>query len=220
MPWWFAMQSSERGGGAHARTRGFTLIEVLGAVLVLGVLYTVLAGVAIEGLHAEGTSMRRLEASLLADRLLVELEEQIAAGSMPPIGVHEDEEDIFDLAIAVRELELASIVPPEPFGSDREVRPASAASLFGNDSGTQPSRLREIDVRVTWLELDREISVQRTSYAFDASGLEGLFPEGGEAPEEATTEEDDEIPQGLKDLGLDADAIEALKRGELPQNLR
>jgi prepilin-type N-terminal cleavage/methylation domain-containing protein len=219
MPWWFAMQSSERGGGAPAR--GFTLIEVLGAVLVLGVLYTVLAGVAIEGLRAEGTSMRRIEASLRADRLLVELEEQIASGSMPPIGVLEEEEDIFDLTIAVRELDLASITPPEPAGSDREVQRAGTASLFGNESGTQPSRLREIDVRIAWLEGDREFSVQRTSYGFDASGLEDLFPEAGEVPEDAAaTEGDDEIPQGLRDLGLDAGAIEAIKSGKMPEHLR
>jgi prepilin-type N-terminal cleavage/methylation domain-containing protein len=219
MPWWFAMQSSE--GICGARTRGFTLIEVLGAVLVLGVLYTVLAGVAIEGLRAEGTSMRRIEASLRADRMLVELEEQIAAGSMPPIGVFEEEEDIFDLSIAVRELDLASITPPEPVGSDREVQRAGTASLFGNDSGTQPSRLREIDVRIAWLEGDRELSVQRTSYAFDASGLEDLFPEAGEVPEDtAATEGDDEISQELKDFGLDAEAIEALKSRELPEGLR
>lgn len=214
------MQSSERGCGAHARTRGFTLIEVLAAVLVLGVLYTVLAGVAIEGLRAEGTSMRRIEASLLADRLLVELEQQIASGSMPPIGVQEEEKDIFDLVIAVRELDVASITPPEPAGSDREVQRAGSASLFGNDSGTQPSRLREIDVRIAWLEGDRELSVQRTSYAFDASGLEDLFPEGGEAPEETIADEEDEIPQGLKDLGLDAATIEAIKSGQLPEGLR
>jgi prepilin-type N-terminal cleavage/methylation domain-containing protein len=201
--------------------RGFTLIEVLAAVLVLGVLYTVLAGVAIEGLHAEGTSMRRLEASLLADRLLVTLEEQIAAGSIPPIGVQEEEEDIFDLVISVRELDLESITPPEPDGSDREVQRAGTASLFGNDSGTQPSRLREIDVRISWLELDRELYVQRTSYAFDATGLEGLFPEGGEAAEGAgDAGGDDDIPQGLKDLGLDAEAIEALKSGKMPGGLR
>jgi prepilin-type N-terminal cleavage/methylation domain-containing protein len=217
MPWWFAMQSADGGGSARARRRGFTLIEVLAAVLVLGVLYTVLAGVAIEGLRAEGTSKRRLEASLLADRLLADLEEQIAAGSVPPIGIVEEEEDIFDLVIAVRELDLASILPPEPPGSDRGARRAGPTSLFGNDSGTEPSRLREIEVRIGWLEGDRELAVQRISYAFDATGLEGLFPEGDALPEDAAAAGgDDELSQGLRDL----DAIEALTSGQLPEGLR
>jgi len=211
------MQSSERGGAAHARRLGFTLIEVLAAVLVLGVLYTVLAGVAIEGLRSEGTSMRRIEASLLADRLLVELEEQIAAGSMPPIGVIEEEEDIFELAIEVRELDVASITPPELPGSEREAQRAGAPSLFGNDSGTQPSRLREIEVLIVWLEGDREFSVRRTSYAFDATGLDGMFPESGEAPaEETPAGSEDRIPQGLRDLGVDEEMFDRLMGGEPP----
>ncbi|MFB3118027.1 MAG: prepilin-type N-terminal cleavage/methylation domain-containing protein, partial [Myxococcota bacterium] len=46
---------------------GFTLIEVLGAVAILAILYTTLATVAIRGLRSEGESRRMLEASLLAD---------------------------------------------------------------------------------------------------------------------------------------------------------
>ena len=52
---------------------GFTLIEVLAAVALLGILYAVLARVAIEGLRAEGDSERRLEASLLADERVNDL---------------------------------------------------------------------------------------------------------------------------------------------------
>ena len=214
------MRSSERDRGARARSRGFTLIEVLAAVLVLGVLYTVLAGVAIQGLRAEGTSRRRIEASLLADQILADLEDQIAVGSVPPVGVEEREADVFDLTIAVRELDPAAIIPPEPPGSERREPRAASASLL-ESGGSQPSRLREIEVRVDWLEGDRELRVQRISYAFDTTGLDGLFPEGGGAPGEALgTEEDDEIPQALKELGLDSDAIEALKRGEMPQGLQ
>lgn len=214
------MPSSERDGGANARTRGFTLIEVLAAVLVLGVLYTVLAGVAIEGLRAEGASKRRIEASLLADQILADLEDQIAVGSVPPVGLEEREADVFDLTIAVRELDPAVLVPPEPPDSERELRREGSFSLF-ETGGTQPSRLREIEVRVDWLEGDRELTVQRISYAFDTTGLEDFFPEAGQPPGEAPgAEEDEDIPQGLRDLGLDADAIEALKGGKLPEGLR
>ena len=53
---------------------GFTLIEVLGAVAILAILYTTLATVAIRGLRSEGESRRMLEASLLADWQLSEFE--------------------------------------------------------------------------------------------------------------------------------------------------
>jgi prepilin-type N-terminal cleavage/methylation domain-containing protein len=46
---------------------GFTLIEVLGAVAMLAILYTTLSTVAIRGLRSEGESQRMLEASMLAD---------------------------------------------------------------------------------------------------------------------------------------------------------
>ena len=52
------------------RLQAFTMLEVLAAVSVLAIVYLVLANVAIEGLRAEGESMRRLEASLIADELL------------------------------------------------------------------------------------------------------------------------------------------------------
>jgi prepilin-type N-terminal cleavage/methylation domain-containing protein len=76
--------------------RAFTLLEVMAAVALLGILYTVLARVAIEGLRAEGESKRRLEASLLADARLEEtfntLEGSVA---MPPVGHSEATEGDF-----------------------------------------------------------------------------------------------------------------------------
>ncbi len=53
--------------------RGLTLLEVLAAVAVLGLLYTVLASAAVQGLRSEGESRRRLEASLLMDEQLVQI---------------------------------------------------------------------------------------------------------------------------------------------------
>ena len=40
--------------------RGFTLIEVLGAVALLAILYTTLSTIAIRGLRSEGESRRML----------------------------------------------------------------------------------------------------------------------------------------------------------------
>ncbi len=62
---------------------GFTLLEVLAAVAILGMLFSVLAGVAVTGLRAEGINLRRIRASLVADNLLSELEAQMLAGVYP-----------------------------------------------------------------------------------------------------------------------------------------
>ncbi len=60
-------------------TPAFTLLEVLAAVAILGIVYVVLADVAMQGLFAEGRAKRRLEASLKADLHLSELEVEIEA---------------------------------------------------------------------------------------------------------------------------------------------
>ena len=65
------------------RQRGFTLLEVLAAVAILGILYVVLADVAMQGLLSEGRSRRRLEASLLADQALSDIEIEMASGGPP-----------------------------------------------------------------------------------------------------------------------------------------
>ena len=71
---------------------GFTLIEVLGAVAILAILYTTLSTVAIRGLRSEGESRRMLEASLLADWELSEFELELQTGAAPEIGVTQSEE--------------------------------------------------------------------------------------------------------------------------------
>jgi prepilin-type N-terminal cleavage/methylation domain-containing protein len=67
------------------RERGFTLFEVMAAVLVLGMLYAVLANAAMQGLQSEGETRRRLQASLIADRALAEIETQLALGVILPL---------------------------------------------------------------------------------------------------------------------------------------
>jgi type II secretory pathway pseudopilin PulG len=146
--------------------RGFTLLEVLGAVLVLAVLYTVLAEIAITGLRAEGENRRRLEASLIADDMLMEVESSLLAGDVPPIGREEDVDDPYTIVLEVRAIDPNSFLPPDPFG-----RPSIAAELLGGDRDESP--LRVIEVSVAWLEVEDERIVRRTTFAFDTSGLSG-----------------------------------------------
>ena len=73
----------------------FTLLEVLAAAAVVGAAFTVLAQINIQGLRAEGTAMRRLEASLLADRVLSDMEAQLMMGVAPQVGRDEREMEGF-----------------------------------------------------------------------------------------------------------------------------
>jgi prepilin-type N-terminal cleavage/methylation domain-containing protein len=60
--------------------RGFSLIEVLGAVAILGIWYVILASLAMQGMRLTGESQRRLRASLIADRILADFELMAAQG--------------------------------------------------------------------------------------------------------------------------------------------
>lgn len=171
--------------------RGLTLLEVLGAVALLGILYTVLAGNAIEGLRSEGESRRRLAASLLADELLAQIELGLQSGAAPPLGSTSEERDAFTVVTEVRAFE-----PPPPrtdaapvSGKPRslaarraEAERKEAPSLFDAPaSPTAPSPLRTIDVVVRWEEGIDAREVRRTTYALDAEAIGELFASVEEA---------------------------------------
>jgi prepilin-type N-terminal cleavage/methylation domain-containing protein len=166
-----------------SRRDGFTLLEVLAAVAILGIAYITLGSSGIQGLQHEGEARRRLEASLLADSVLSEIEAGLEAGAAPPLGEEESEADGFTIAVEVAPF---SIVVPEEQGKDgkrlgdaRSRLGGSGAqaqnpvipgpSLLGDDSGPGVvSPLRRIDVRVAWDEGFGERSVSRTTFALDA----------------------------------------------------
>jgi len=169
------------------RSAGFTLLEVLAAVAVLGLVYSVLATAAIQGLRAEGDAGRRLRASLLADQRITDIEAQVALGQTPAIGETESEEDEFVVRTVVEPLDLdIGDTKASKRGKDRleravGARPKAAKSETAkgetgkSETGTllhpagaskQPL-LRRIDLRVTWAEGDAEQSVRRTSFGLD-----------------------------------------------------
>jgi hypothetical protein len=163
---------------------------VLGAVLVLAMLYTVLAEVAIQGLRAQGESRRRLEASLFADELMTDIEASLEAGELPPLGVSAEEEDPYIIELEVIPFNTSTLFPPGLLGEGETL-----ASLMGNE--TEESPLREIVLRISWSEGDRELSVTRTTLGLSApqfatlpgvgaSGVDDLPPPpgGGVVPSE------------------------------------
>lgn len=150
---------------------GFTLIEVLGAVAVLAILYTVLAGVAIQALRAEGESRRRMEASLLIGEHMAILEAAIALGSAPALGEQTEEIEIFTIETRVRSIEAGAL------GFDStEATEGSAEMLFAESENSDPPPLREIEILIRWSEGDRELEIARSTYALDTTGMAGQFP--------------------------------------------
>jgi prepilin-type N-terminal cleavage/methylation domain-containing protein len=162
---------AERSHGA------FTLLEVLAAVAVLGLVYSILATSAIQGLRAEGDAGRRLRASLLADQRISDIEAQIAAGQLPAIGETESEADEFVVRIEVKPLDLqiaetkASKRAKERL--DRAVAakpkgPSDGGSFLAASGASKQSMLRRVDLSVSWADGDSEQSVRRTSFGLDA----------------------------------------------------
>jgi prepilin-type N-terminal cleavage/methylation domain-containing protein len=164
------------------RSAGFTLLEVLAAVAVLGLVYSVLATAAIQGLRAEGDAGRRLRASLLADQRITDIEAQVALGQTPEIGETESEEDEFVVRTIVEPLDLdigdtkASkratdrldrAVGARPKAGKDETGKGEASTLLHPAGASKQPLLRRIDLRVTWAEGDAEQSVRRTSFGLD-----------------------------------------------------
>lgn len=159
------------------RSAGFTLLEVMAAVAVLGLVYSVLATAAIQGLRAEGDAGRRLRASLLADQRITDIEAQVALGQTPEIGETESEEDEFVVRTVVEPLDLdVGDTKASKRAKDRLERVVGARPKAGqSETGTllhpagasKQSLLRRIDLRVTWTEGDAEQSVRRTSFGLD-----------------------------------------------------
>ncbi len=156
------------------RSPGFTLFEVMAAVLVLGILYTVLATSAIEGLRSEGESKRRLQASLLADEHLIALESEMAGGLFPEIGTEETELEEFQLVIEVAPFDVT------PYLGDafQEELAEGSTSLLAPDR-TEGSLLRLVSVMVRWFEAADEHEVRRSTLVYDQATIASLVPAGG-----------------------------------------
>jgi hypothetical protein len=192
---------------SHGRPlRGLTLLEVLAAVFLLGFVYTVLGRTGIQGLQLEGEARRRLEASLLADRVLAEIETQIETGVVPPVGQEEREEEPFAVVVQIAPV---SIPVPEPEGEEASSEPPiPGPSFLGAEDPRLPTPLRRIEVKVSWSEGPAEREVRRTTFAFDAESvrdaLEALS-QAVQAPTAQVPEPDEERPL-LEDESPDEEA--------------
>ena len=154
----------------------FTLLEVMAAVAVVAIVFTTLARVANQGLQSQGTSRRRFEASLVADRALADVEAGLKVGIIPELGKEESEEGIFGVFVEVIPFDLASVVPEDADAPGDAAAPTPAARA-------EESAVRAIEITVIWEEGFEEHSVVRTTFGLDHSA--SLLPSengGGAAP--------------------------------------
>jgi prepilin-type N-terminal cleavage/methylation domain-containing protein len=186
---------SERRPGNAA----FTLLEVLAAVAVVGLVYWVLFAMAIDAVGAEGDAQRRLRASLLADRALGEVEGMLAGGIAPQIGRTESEEDPYRIEVEVAPYaleEVAARIVERRKDEKRGGRVAEPALLVAPSRG--PAPLLSIAVRVSWQEGSREAEVRRTTFAFDPVAAAPILAVAASAQEGESGGEDGETPAGAE----------------------
>lgn len=154
--------------------RGFTLLEVMGAVVVLAMVYVVLASAAIQGLRAEGDAERRLRAGLVADARMAQLEENLALGAAPAVGSTVDREGEFEVAV-----DVTAFTPPAELLTDVE---AGAASLLATAGPGAASVLRTVHVRVRWDDGTGVREVSRVTLALDPAAAQQALQLAGAAP--------------------------------------
>lgn len=172
-----------RPRGASARS-GFTLLEVLAAVAILGIWFTVLASVAIQGQRSEGETERRMRASLLADQVLLDLELGFENGEFPE---EPDEYERDEFLVHVEATPIAEVDFPE---LDESLLPLLETALVGVLDDVYMVR-----VDVSWVEGASDEKVTRVTYGWNALPFQetlGLLPEdaGADAPP------DGELPEG------------------------
>lgn len=184
--------SSRLASRARGR-RGFTLLEVLAAVMILAIWYIVIANAAVRGLGREGESLRLMEAALLADNVLAEIEATTIDGTAPEHMQDSRKEDPYTVEIHVGGFGgggLGAFAPPSPAEEDPDAPPPDLPGLIGKEMPGLSQHLRTITVKVAWQETGREREVVRTTYAFDvAKAVEALYPEGEETEDYAATDE-------------------------------
>ena len=167
---------------------GFTLLEVLAAVAILGIWFVVLANVAIQGLRAEGENERRIRASLIADRFLTDLELGFDIGELPEETAEEFEEDEFVIlveSLPLIGLELAEGVAPPEEGE-------GLLELLEGDLAVLAADLYTIQVTVRWTEGAADKTVRRTTYYWDSVALMEVL---GSQPIPGDPDEEDEIQE-------------------------
>jgi hypothetical protein len=149
------------GRVGRAREAGLTLLEVLAAAMIFALVMTVLISTSSTAVHRVGQSARRLEASLVADEILADLEIQMKQGIAPEIDEEESVRDPYEIRVVRFDL----------LGEDGDgTVPGDAldvAALLGTGLPEVAKHLKQYDIEVSWIEQGGPQSVTRTTFAYD-----------------------------------------------------
>jgi hypothetical protein len=170
---------------SRTRTRreelGLTLLEVLAAAMIFSMVMTVLIGTSSTAVHNVGVSARRLEANMVADEILTNLEIEMKQGIAPKVGENESTRDQF--AIRVFRTDLVQDPDADPVGSANAT--SSLALMLGPDLPELAKHLKQYDIEVSWIEQNGPQIVSRTTFAFDwqtaATEFSDLFARSNQA---------------------------------------
>ncbi len=146
----------------HFWNPGFTLLEVMGAVMILAVFVISLSGSNIAGIRLETSAQRRTEAAELANTTITELELEISQLSASlETELITEEAGLFTIESEITEyvVELPTLDTDEL--EDEEV----------DDGIERPNPIRLIQVRVFWEDHGRDLMVQRTTFAINQGSM-------------------------------------------------
>jgi len=153
----------------HNGTAGLSLLEVLAAVMIFAMVMTVLIGTSSSAVHRVGISARQLEADLVADSLLADLEIEIKQGFAPEIEENEFTSEQYLIRMTMTELLSDDPGLGSPGGAVGAAANASGdiISLLNSALPEVAGHLRQYDIEVSWIEQNGPRSVTRTTFAFD-----------------------------------------------------
>ncbi len=159
----------------------FTLLEVMGAVVILGIVGVSLITSSMDSSHRARQARDRLTASLLADSALAEVESRAQAGGLTPGSQQDETPEGFAIVVETEAVDFASLAGGSLGERDRDAGPAV---LLEAQRG-QASSLMQIRVAVS--DGSGGLVAERTSFIFDptaSADLQSLAPveEGGQQP--------------------------------------
>ena len=201
------ISAKEKGRTGRKANLGFTLLEALGAVAVLGIWYFVLAAIATDGLLKEGQNLRRLRAGLIADRVLAELESGPLGGSIPTLIDEEVQPEEPGDEIYTIKKQVAAFSTYSAQGTDAKDEDAKEQifdtslpldSLLEQNIPGFARHLYQINIAVSWTEgFMAEEFVHRTTYVFDMTSAAEVYQ--SEAMQR--NDEDEDLDERQEDDG-------------------
>lgn len=149
---------------ADRAKHGFTLLEVLAAVAILGLWYVVITHSSVLALYTEGENLRRLEAGAIADIRLAEIESVVQAVGISEIEDTDSEEGDYRVRVEVLPFSMGGAATA---ASAVDVQQPDLRAMLTSEMLGAVMHLRTLRVAVGWLEPDGPRIVSRTSFAFD-----------------------------------------------------